>query len=39
MNSNITLTTSTVSAPNTLGDLTFDSDTGDISIYAGNNTW
>ena len=39
MNSNITFTTNTVSAPNTLGDLTFDSDTGDISICTGNNTW
>lgn len=39
MNSNITFTTNTVSAPNTLGDLTFDSDTGDISICTGENTW
>ena len=39
MNSNITFTTNTVSAPNTLGDLTFDSDTGDISICTGYNTW
>ena len=39
MNSNITFTTNTVSAPNILGDLTFDSDTGDISICTGENTW
>ena len=39
MNSNITFTTNTVSAPNTLEDLTFDSDTGDISICTGDNTW
>ena len=39
MNSNITFTTNTVSAPNTLGDLTFDSDTGDLQMYTGNNTW
>ena len=39
MNSNITFTTETVSAPNTLGDLTLDSDTGDLQMYTGNNTW
>ena len=39
MYSNITFTTNTVSAPNILGDLTFDSDTGDISICTGENTW
>lgn len=39
MNSNITFTTKTVSAPNTLGDLTLDSDTGDLSVCTGNNTW
>ena len=39
MNSNITFTTKTVSAPNTLGDLTFNNDTGDIAICTGNNTW
>lgn len=39
LNSNITLTTGTVSAPNTLGDLTLDSDTGVLQMYTGNNTW
>ena len=39
MNSNITLTTDTVSAPSVLGDLTFNSDTGDISVCTGSNTW
>ena len=39
MNSNITFTTKTVSAPNTLGDLTFNSDTGDIAVCTGNNAW
>ena len=39
MNSNITFTIKTVSAPNTLGDLTLDSDTGDLQMYTGNNTW
>lgn len=39
MNSNITFTTNTVSVPNTLGELTIDSDKGDISICTGNNTW
>ena len=39
MNSNITFTTKTVSAPNTLEDLTLDSDTGDLQMYTGNNTW
>ena len=39
MNSNITFTTKTVSAPNTLGDLTLDSDTGDLQMYTGNNIW
>lgn len=39
MNSNITFTTKTVSAPNTLGDLTLDNDTGDLQMYTGNNTW
>ena len=39
MNSNITFTTNTVSVPNTLGELTIDSDKGDISICTGENTW
>ena len=39
MDSNITFTTNTVSVPNTLGELTIDSDKGDISICTGNNTW
>lgn len=39
MNSNITFTTKTVSAPNTLEDLTLDSDTGDLQMYTGNNIW
>ena len=39
MNSNITFTTKTVSAPNILGGLTFDSNTGDIAVCTGNNTW
>lgn len=39
MDSNITFTTKTVSAPNTLGDLTLDSDTGNLQMYTGNNTW
>lgn len=39
MDSNITFTTKTVLAPNTLGDLTLDSDTGDLSVCTGNNTW
>lgn len=39
MSSNITFTTNTISAPNVLRDLTFNSNTGDISICTGNNTW
>lgn len=39
MNSNITFTTNTVSAPNTLGELTIDSDTGNITAHTKNNTW
>lgn len=39
LNSNITLTTDTVSAPNVLGGLTFDSGTGDIAVCTGDNTW
>lgn len=39
MDSNITFTTNTVSAPDTLGNLTFNSDTGDIAVCTGNNTW
>lgn len=39
MNSNITLTTSTVPTANALGDLTFNSNTGDLSVCTGNNTW
>lgn len=38
MNSNITLT-NTVPTANALGDLTFNSNTGDLSVYTGNNTW
>lgn len=39
MDSNITFTTNTVSAPDTLGNLTFDSNTGVLSVCTGNNTW
>ncbi len=39
MNSDITFTTNTVSAPDTLGNLTFDSNTGNLSVCTGNNTW
>ena len=39
MNSNITFTTNTVPTANALGDLTFNSDTGNISICTGDNTW
>lgn len=39
LNSNIALTTSTISAPNILGGLTFDSNTGDIAVCTGDNTW
>lgn len=39
MDSNITLTTSTVSTPSVLGELTFNSSTGDLSVCTGNNTW
>ena len=39
MNSNITLTTSTVPTPSALGELTFNSSTGDIAMYTGDNTW
>ena len=37
MNSNITLTTNTVSAPSILGELTLNSNTGDIEMYTGDN--
>jgi hypothetical protein len=39
LNSNITLTTGTVSAPNILGGLTCDTNTGDIAVCIGDNTW
>lgn len=39
LNSNITLTTSTVSAPNILGELACDINTDDIAVCTGNNTW
>ena len=39
MNSNITLTTNTVSAPSILGELTLNSNTGDIAMYTGDNIW
>lgn len=39
MDSNITFTTNTVSAPDTLGNLTFNSDTGDIAVCTGDNIW
>lgn len=39
LNSNITFTTSTVSAPNILGGLTYDTNTGDIAVCTGDNTW
>lgn len=39
MNSNITFTTNTVPTANALGDLTFNSDTGDLQMYTGDNTW
>ena len=39
MNSNITLTTSTVPTSSALGELTFNSSTGDLQMYTGNNTW
>ena len=39
MNSNITFTTNTFSAPNTLGELTIDSDTGNIMAHTENNIW
>lgn len=39
MNSNITLTTSTVPTPSVLGELTFNSSTDDIAMYTGDNTW
>ena len=39
MNSNITFTTNTVSVPNTLGELTIDSDTGNITAHTKNNIW
>lgn len=38
MDSNIT-TTNTVSTPSVLGSLTFNSNTGDLSVCTGNNTW
>lgn len=38
MDSNIT-TTNTVSTPSILGSLTFNSNTGDLSVCTGNNTW
>lgn len=39
MNSNITLTTSTVQTPSVLGELTYNSSTGDIAMCTGDNTW
>lgn len=39
MDSNITLTTNTVPTPSVLGELTFNSSTGDIAMYTGDNTW
>ena len=39
MDSNITLTTSTVQTPSVLGELTYNSSTGDIAMYTGDNTW
>lgn len=39
LNPNITLTTNTVSAPNILGGLTYDTNTGDIAVCTGDNTW
>lgn len=39
MNSNITFTTKTVSAPSVLEELTFNSSTGDIAMCTGDNTW
>lgn len=39
LNSNITLTTGTVSAPNILGELTCDINTGDIAVCTGDNIW
>lgn len=39
LNSNIALTTGTISAPNILGGLTFDSNTGDIAVCTGDNIW
>ena len=39
MNSNITFTTNTISTPSVVGDLTYNSNTGDISVCTGNNIW
>lgn len=39
MDSNITFTTNTISTPSVVGDLTYNSNTGDISVCTGNNTW
>lgn len=39
MNSDITFTTNTISTPSVVGDLTYNSNTGDISVCTGNNTW
>lgn len=39
MNSNITFTTNTVSTPSVVGELTFNSNTGNLSVCTGNNTW
>ena len=39
MDSNITFTTNTISTPSVVGDLTYYSNTGDLSVCTGNNTW
>ena len=39
MNSDITFTTNTISTPSVVGDLTYNSNTGDIAVCTGNNTW
>lgn len=38
-NPNITLTTDTISIPNIQGELTYDTNTGDITICTGDNIW
>ena len=39
MNLDITFTTDTISTPSVVGDLTYNSNTGDIAVCTGNNTW